>query len=137
MTAAERAAAPLLPELPAREPGAPGQFAFAEPDRVRGILERSGWTGIEIRPLDVDCALPAAALDGYLTRMGPVGLALEGADRATRDRVLDRMRAGFAPYRRGAELRYTAACWLVYAGTPAAPGARTRVPGGAGGGVNK
>lgn len=30
MTAAERAAAPLLPDLPARPPDGPGQFAFAD-----------------------------------------------------------------------------------------------------------
>ena len=34
MTTAERAAAPLLPNLPARRPDAPGQFAFADRDRV-------------------------------------------------------------------------------------------------------
>lgn len=31
MTVAERAAAPLLPTLPARDPKGPGQFAFADP----------------------------------------------------------------------------------------------------------
>src|SRR5690242_14666789 len=39
MTTAERAAAPLLPNLPARRPGGPGQFAFADRGRVYSILE--------------------------------------------------------------------------------------------------
>jgi ubiquinone/menaquinone biosynthesis C-methylase UbiE len=38
-----RAAAPFLPTLPAFEKDAPGRFAFADPDRVRRILEESGW----------------------------------------------------------------------------------------------
>ena len=42
MTTAERAAAPLLPNLPARRPDAPGQFAFADRRRVYSILEESG-----------------------------------------------------------------------------------------------
>ena len=41
MTAAERAAAPFLPELPARAEDAPGQFGFADGERVRHILARS------------------------------------------------------------------------------------------------
>ena len=50
MTTAERAAAPLLPNLPARRPDAPGQFAFADRRRVHTILEESGWAEIDIRP---------------------------------------------------------------------------------------
>lgn len=42
MTTAERAAAPLLPNLPARRPDAPGQFSFADRHRVSSILEGSG-----------------------------------------------------------------------------------------------
>jgi hypothetical protein len=53
MTTAERAAAPLLPNLPARPPDAPGQFAFADRRRVHAVLEDSGWTEIDIRPIDV------------------------------------------------------------------------------------
>src|SRR3546814_6887720 len=42
MTTAERAAAPLLPAMPPRKPDAPGQFAFADPERVLSILWDSG-----------------------------------------------------------------------------------------------
>src|SRR4051812_20493178 len=38
MTTAERAAMPLLANLPPRKPDAPGQFAFANPARVRSLL---------------------------------------------------------------------------------------------------
>src|SRR5262245_51388365 len=51
MTTAERAAAPLLPNLPPRKPDAPGQFAFADRDRVQSILQNSGWREIELRPI--------------------------------------------------------------------------------------
>ncbi|MGT2509850.1 class I SAM-dependent methyltransferase [Cupriavidus basilensis] len=123
MTTAERAAAPLLPNLPARQPGAPGQFAFADRHRVASILEESGWAAIDIQPIDVECTLPENALTGYLTRLGPVGLVLEDADERTRAQVIDTVRAAFDPYVHDEEVRYTAACWMVSARAPSASGA--------------
>lgn len=113
MTTAERAAAPLLPNLPARRPDAPGQFAFADRQRVRAILEEGGWGEIDIRPIDVPCALPEKELVGYLTRLGPVGLVLQEADERTRTRIVETVRAAFDPYVHGDEVRFTAACWMV------------------------
>ena len=113
MTTAERAAAPLLPNIPARRPEAPGQFAFADQGRVHGILEDSGWAEIDIRPIDVACALPERQLAQHATRFGPVGLILHEADEPTRLRVIDTVRAAFEPYVHGTEVRFTAACWLV------------------------
>jgi SAM-dependent methyltransferase len=115
MTTAERAAAPLLPNLPPRRPDAPGQFAFADDKRVRGILAESGWTGIEIRPIDVECTLPEPDLVPYLTRLGPVGLILQEADEQTRARVMAAVRPAFDPYVHGSDVRFTAACWMVEA----------------------
>lgn len=115
MTTAERAAAPWLPDLPARQPGAPGQFAFAVPHHIRRILEESGWGRIEIRPVDAVCAMPESELVGYLTRLGPVGLALQEKDEPTRARIIEAIRPAFDPYVHGGEVRFTAACWMVSA----------------------
>jgi ubiquinone/menaquinone biosynthesis C-methylase UbiE len=115
MTAAERAAAPLLPNIPVRRPDAPGQFAFADQRRVRRILEESGWSGITIRPVDLACTLPAKDLARYLGRLGPVGLALQDADDQTRTQVVETVAAAFAPYTHDDEVRFTAACWMVSA----------------------
>jgi SAM-dependent methyltransferase len=115
MTAAERATSPLLPALPARNPDEPGQFAFADPGRVRRILHDVGWTGVDVQPVDVPCTMPESALAGYATRMGPVGRALQQADEATRARVLVTLRTAFDPYVHGAEVRFVGACWRVRA----------------------
>jgi SAM-dependent methyltransferase len=112
MTTAERAAAPLL-DLPARQPGVPGQFAFADKDRVRGILRDSGWQDIDIAPIDVPCTLPEKDLLGYLSRLGPVGLKLRDADERTRAKVVDVVRAAFEPFVFGDEVRLVAACWSI------------------------
>lgn len=118
MTAAERAVAPLLPDLPPRQPNAPGQFAFADPQRVRRILEESGWEGIDIRPLDVRCRLPEKDLMGYLARLGPLGRVLPELDENTRARVLEVARAAFESYVQGDWVSYDAACWSVGARAP-------------------
>lgn len=115
MTTAERAAAPLLPNVPARRPDAPGQFAFADRHRVHAILQASGWADIDIQLIDVACAFPEAALVGYLTRLGPLGRILHEADNRTRAQVIETVRAAFDSFVHGADVRFTAACWLVSA----------------------
>lgn len=128
MTTAERAAAPLLPDMPARRPGAPGQFAFADRDRVHRVLQRSGWSDVHIRPIDVVCTLPEEGLVRYLSRLGPLGLALPEVDERTRAYVISTVRAAFDPYVQGAEVRFTAACWMAdaKASATAAPKAASR-----------
>jgi len=115
MTCAERAAAPLLPALPARDPDAPGQFALADKVRVCSILEQSGWSGTRIVPVDTVCTFPEAELTTYLTRLGPVARALTEADDGLKTKVLDSVRPAFAPYIYDGTVRFTAACWRVTA----------------------
>src|SRR4051812_37258899 len=117
MIAAERAAAPFLPDIPPRTDG-PGQFAFADLQRVRSILERTGWEEIDIRPLDVVCRFAKADLVGYLTRIGPVGRALRAADEQTRARITAAVLPAFDPYLDGADVRFVAACWMIGARSP-------------------
>jgi SAM-dependent methyltransferase len=115
LTLAVRTAAPYLPPLPAPGPDEPGQFAFANGDRVRRILAASGWSDAGIHPLDLPCSIDEADLTAYVTKLGPVGLALRDADEATRARIADLLRDAFAPLVRGGVAEFTAACWLVTA----------------------
>lgn len=118
MTTAERAAAPILQNIPARPPNAPGQFAFADPRRVHRILEESGWAEIDIQPIDVACTLPEKELVTYLTRLGPLGRVLHETDEPIRTQVIEAVRAAFDPYVHGDEVRFDAACWMVGARAP-------------------
>lgn len=128
MTTAERAAAPLLPKLPARRLDGPGQFAFADPGRVQHILEESGWAGIDIRPLEVECTLPEKELVRYLTQLGPVGLALQELNEQAREQVIDTVRVAFEPYVHGEEVRFATACWVVEARAVPASGVKESLP---------
>ncbi len=116
MTTAERTAVPMLPEAPPpRRPDAPGQFAFADEGRVRGILADSGFSSVAMRPVDVDCTFPATALELYLTRLGPLGTLLREVDEVTRTHITDAVRAAFQPFVHGNTVRFTAACWWIEA----------------------
>ena len=69
--------------MPTPPPDAPGQFALADPDRVRGILGDSGWNDVVLDPVDVPCTLPASRLEDYALSMGPLGKLLPTVDDAT------------------------------------------------------
>jgi ubiquinone/menaquinone biosynthesis C-methylase UbiE len=113
MTAGARAVAHLLPELPPREPGAPGPFAFADKARIEEILSGAGWRNVEVEKVDVPCAFPESELNRYLAQIGPIGSALREADNALRAEVLKAARAAYQPFIARDEVRYTARCWSV------------------------
>ncbi len=113
MTTAERVAAPILPTIPPRRPDGPGQFALADERRLQHILRESGWAEIDVRPVDLACTFPEKDLVRYLTRLGPLGLILHDVNDETRARVVETVRPAFDPYVRGAEVRFTLACWTV------------------------
>jgi SAM-dependent methyltransferase len=115
MTTAPRAAAPFLPSLRTPDPNAPGPFGLADADRVQRILAVSGWKSIDIRPIDVPIRMAEQDLLPYLTRMGPVGLALKDVDEQTRAQAAAAIRAASEPFVRDGAVRFAAACWLVTA----------------------
>ncbi len=113
MTTAERTATPLLPTLPPRKPGGPGQFAFADADRVRADSRRRWLDGHRDGAHRCGLPLPEAELMGFITRLGPVGMALQEADEATRASVIEAVRSAFDAFVSAAQARFTAACWQV------------------------
>ncbi len=109
------AAAPFLPEPPKAPVDGPGRFAFADADRVRGILDRSGWRQVDIAPLDV--ATPVS-LDELLTlslKLGLLGTLLPRHDEVVRKRVVEAVAARLESYVEDGVVPMTAACWLVTA----------------------
>jgi SAM-dependent methyltransferase len=112
MTTAARAAAPYVPPIAPPQPGAPGQFGFADGDRVRRILAASGWSDIDVSPLDVPTEIAEPDLVSYVTRMGPAGLALQAMEEGARAEAAKAIRAAFDPFVQDGAARFTGACWL-------------------------
>jgi len=113
MTTAERTAAPWLPDLPVRRPGEPGQFAFADAGRVRGLLQEAGWEAVTFTALDVPLSMPEPALLPYLSRLGLVGMALQELQEGPRAALLARLRQAFEPFVKGDRVEFVAACWQI------------------------
>jgi SAM-dependent methyltransferase len=98
-------------------PDAPGPFSFADPDRVRGILERAGFKAVHIDPLYIDVTFgrhagEAAAL---LLQFGLVGRALLSAEPAVKTRALAAVEAALGPYTTRAGVVFPSRAWLVRA----------------------
>jgi hypothetical protein len=90
---------------------------MADAERVRQILAAADWHHVGMQPCDVECVFPGKYLVPYLTKLGPVGMALRDVDEHTRQRVVAAVRSAFDPWVRGAEVRFTAACWMLAATT--------------------
>lgn len=115
MIAAATAAAPYLPAMSPPQPDAPGQFGFADGERVRRILEGSGWSDVEISPLDLPNEVSEPDLMAYVTRLGPAGAALRDADEDLKAQVAEALAVAFQPFVKDGAARFTSACWLVRA----------------------
>jgi len=120
-----RAAAQQI-ELPAPPAvGTPGPFSFADPGRVRGILEGAGFSAIAIEPLEGELVVGGSrgrleqAVEIVL-QMGPMAAALREASDATVARVTSAVREAIAPHAtpNGVILGYAA--WIVGASSGAA-----------------
>lgn len=108
-------AAPLLAEPPAPPRAGPGRFAFADPDLVRGVLERSGWRDVAIAPLDAPMPVTHDELMTLSLELGTLGPILRREDEATRTKVTDAVAARLRTYVQDGVVPMTAACWLVTA----------------------
>jgi SAM-dependent methyltransferase len=115
------AASAHLPPQPAHDPDAPGPFAFADPDRVRGILERAGFGEIEITARDEQVG--SGDLDTMLavcSRVGALGKILR-ENPELRAATLPAVRSALAAHDGPDGVRLKAATWVVTARAPAGP----------------
>jgi SAM-dependent methyltransferase len=114
-----KAASAYLPPQPAHDPDAPGPFAFANPDRVRGILERAGFGEIDITAHDEQVG--SGDLDAMLavcSRVGALGKILR-ENPELRAAALPAVRSALAAHDGPDGVKLNAATWVVTARVPA------------------
>jgi SAM-dependent methyltransferase len=118
ITAPLAAARDLLPADFALPPvGTPGPFAFADPDRLRSLLEASGWRDISIARHDHHMwlgATPEDAARGSLL-IGPIARSVATLSDETRIAILERLAPALAAFATPTGISIPAASWLVTA----------------------
>ncbi|MBV8450333.1 MAG: class I SAM-dependent methyltransferase [Hyphomicrobiales bacterium] len=105
-----------IPQPPPSPPGGPGEFSFAERERVHDILARAGFKDITIEAKDM--LVGGASLDVTVDTtlaMGPIAAALREADPVKREPVAHALRQAFAPYENADGVRLGAGVWLARA----------------------
>ncbi|MEI9929789.1 MAG: methyltransferase domain-containing protein [Rhizomicrobium sp.] len=109
------AARPLLPPQDAVDPHTPGPFAFADSERVKGILAKAGYRDIRIERLDSTMNMGATVDDAaeQALRIGPLARAVADVDDATRDRIREAVRGVLGRFATPAGIAPPAACWLT------------------------
>jgi SAM-dependent methyltransferase len=110
-----RAASAHLPPQPAHDPNAPGPFAFADPGRVRGILERAGFAEIVITARDERVGSgDLEAMLAVCSRVGALGKILR-ENPELRDTALPAVRSALAAHDGPNGVKLNAATWIVTA----------------------
>jgi SAM-dependent methyltransferase len=110
------AARPLLPEQPPTDPLAPGPFAFAERERIQGILAGAGFGDIRIEKQDgvMTMGSDSAAIAAQTLRIGPLSRAMGDADAGVRAKIVEVVQQALEQFRTPAgEIAPPTACWLV------------------------
>jgi hypothetical protein len=111
-----------VPRLPEVGPEEPGPFSFADPRRVRGILEGAGFGALQLDPIDLSFDLADgrgldAAVDTALN-IGPASRALDGSPAALRASAAASIRASLARHQVGNTVPLPGALWIVTATNP-------------------
>lgn len=115
MTRAMAAVSDLVPAPPPADPAAPGPFAFADPHRVRAILDAAGFERIATEP--VDARIGGNSLEDSLTvsmRIGPLGARLRD-DPALAPRVAEAVRKSLENQVEDGAVWMDGAVWIVTA----------------------
>ena len=116
------AIAPILerfaPAVLAGPPPPVGPFAFADSDKVAGILTDAGFAAPHFEPLEFDFVTgagddPVADSVSFFRRIGPFAALIRELDEARAADAVDRLAAIASEHRVGDTVRFRAAAWLV------------------------
>ena len=105
------------------DPHAPGPFAFADPLRVRSILEAGDWSEIVIEPerftyIAGEGDDPVAEALDFFRRIGPAAPRLRALPEAERAGAESALRALLERRRVGSRVCFDAMAWIVSARAP-------------------
>ena len=104
-----------LPQLPA---GAPGVFAFADPDRLVSVIKESGFREIEIEDLAISMVV-ADSGEEYWKIMeglaGPIVQLMKQLDESTREKFAQAVIDSANALKQGDKLHMVGTTWIAHA----------------------
>ncbi len=95
--------------------GAPGPFALSDPDRVRGILEGSGWREVAFTALDEPMWFGPDPDTATTFIVGQMAWALRGLAEADQRRAASNLRDAMAAHAGADGVQFRSGVWLVTA----------------------
>ena len=116
------AALARLGGAPVPPPGAPGPFSFADPDRVRNVLETAGFESVEMNPGPDEVTLgPAGRLEELARQaleQNPQATMAMAANPDARDSAVAAAANALGEHVTDGEVRLGAGTWVVEARAP-------------------
>jgi len=107
----------LLPPMTSPGPEEPGQFSWADPARVRRILEGAGFRAVSLTPYDpmMRIAGPGGAAEAtdFAMKIGPIARAMAAGEVRDPEAVRAGLMAFFAQHDGPEGIRLPGALWLV------------------------
>jgi len=115
-----RAALAAGRDLPQPPPNAPGPFGLADPGHVRQILDKAGWTDVQLTEITEPVRLGNDPDDAFafVSQMGITLGLLDGLDGTTRDLALQRLRATLREAMSDIGVALPSQSWLITARRP-------------------
>jgi hypothetical protein len=112
--------ASLVPSAPSGDPHAPGPFAFADPERVKGIHSEAGWTDVGFEAVDFDYVAgsgedPVADALDFFGHIGPAARAIRMLEGDARIAFLGRLGELAEAHLHDGAVRFAASAWIVTA----------------------
>jgi SAM-dependent methyltransferase len=102
---------------PTPQPGAPGPFSLADPDRVRALLTTAGFVDVELAELHVPMRPGSSGDEAYEFVSGATFAQplLDGLEPEARDRTLDELRRFIDDNTTERGVEFDSAAWIVTA----------------------
>ncbi|MDA0818943.1 MAG: class I SAM-dependent methyltransferase [Proteobacteria bacterium] len=102
------------------DPHAPGPFAFADAERVHGILSDAGWCNVSIVPFDFQMIAgsgedPISDAVSYFSRIGPAARAVSLMDDMAKQSFRVKLEGFVRQHLSAHEVALGAAAWIVTA----------------------
>ena len=105
-------------DLPAPPPDAPGPFSLSNPEQVRTVFTRAGFTDVELTGTNAGMWFGTDVGDAHRFVLGQFGWMLDGLDNTGRTRGLDALRATLSAHETDDGVVYESAAWIVRATRP-------------------